>query len=738
MPWGPPLRILSGMGESRVSHRKRVEPQCSPGVELQDLQGVGPKTAERLASAGLDSIEAIAFAVPRRYRRLFVVEALSEANVGREIRIAGTCCAVSARRFGRRGSCSARFAVVDEDGQEQDLRTSFFGRPWLAQSLRVGERFVLEGTLRKEKGGWQLHAPRVSGGVVAGGAGANGAGADGACAGGAGADGACAGGAGADGACADGAGADGGGEAGADAAEQGGGGALSSADRIALEPQLDRIDGVAERLFAKIVAQAVDLVCAELVDELTRKQLDDARMIDLASALRELHRPSGDEEALEKARRRVALAEASTLLAEVRSRRARRSELSAPSIVVDDALDARVRARLPFVLSPDQERCVGELCSDLARTQPMARLLHGDVGSGKTLVAVYAALATAARGHSAVLLAPTELLAEQHASRIAASLAGSKLPVLCLTQSIGARRRREVQSLLASGAACVCVGTHALLSESVQVPKLGLLVIDEQQRFGVRQRGQLFRQRDDGLVPHVLVMSATPIPRTMATALYGDLDLSELREAPFAREKIATRVVPSGQWAEVRAEIERRVGEGERVYVVCPRIGGDDGPDADEHAALATHRELSGRVRCALVHGRLEAKQRQRAQEAFRSGQIDCLVATTVVEVGVDVPEATLIVIRDAERLGLSSLHQLRGRVGRGQQPGRCVLLGDPDNERLALLESCHDGFAIAEADLRQRGSGNLTGSEQHGHRRFRCLDPLADLDLLRRAARSG
>jgi ATP-dependent DNA helicase RecG len=560
----------------------------------------------------------------------------------------------------------------------------FFGRSYLARQLTPGRCVVVAGRLEtKERGVWRLAAPRLSFDVE------------------------------------------------------------GFSPGSVLEPVYAAVPDVPGALFRKVVRHAVDTGLTRLVETHDRALLEAHRLLPLPDAVRELHAATGDRERLERARRRVALLEAEVLLGEVRERRRRRADLRAPAISVDATLDARIRARLPFSLSQEQEACVADLRRDLASELPMARLLQGDVGTGKTLVAAWAMLAAAGAELKSVLLVPTETLAEQHAARLRQWLAGSRLPVLCVTQSATPAERADQRRALRAKAPCIAVGTQALFAAKLAIERLGLLVIDEQHRFGVEQRGRLFSERD-GRVPHVLVMSATPIPRTLATALYGDLDLSEIRNPPQPRQAVATELADRAQWPRVRAEIVAEVARGGRVFVVCPRIGAEEvdedeasdaAPPAPADDAVATWRELSRLVPAVLAHGRQEADERRAAQEAFRDGGAPCLVATTVVEVGIDVPEATLMVVRGAERLGLSSLHQLRGRVGRGERRARCLLLADPAAARLRVLETCSDGFTIAEADLRERGQGELCGRLQHGHTRFRCLDPLQDLDLLRLAS---
>jgi ATP-dependent DNA helicase RecG len=429
-----------------------------------------------------------------------------------------------------------------------------------------------------------------------------------------------------------------------------------------------------------------------------------------------------------------------------------------------DAFDAR----LPFRLTPGQHRVSEQIERDLAAAWPMHRLLQGEVGSGKTVVAVRAMLAVIDAGGQAALLAPTEVLAQQHHRSITGLLgplgaagelgaADHATRVALLTGSLPAARRRRELLDAASGAAGIVVGTHALLEEHVQFTDLGLVVVDEQHRFGVEQRDALRAKADPP--PHLLVMTATPIPRTVAMTVFGDLETSTLRELPAGRSPITTTVVPLADhpgWVDrVWQRVREEVAGGGRAYIVCPRIDGDDpaaepSDDADEPsagtrppAAAATEvadllraGPLAG-LRVGLLHGRLPAEVKDAAMRAFAAGELDVLVATTVIEVGVDVPEATVMVVLDADRFGISQLHQLRGRVGRGSAPGLCLLVtsmadGTPARERLAGVAETTDGFALARLDLEHRREGDVLGERQSGRRSsLRLLRLLRDEDVI-------
>ncbi len=489
----------------------------------------------------------------------------------------------------------------------------------------------------------------------------------------------------------------------------------------------------------------------------------------LAEAYRGIHRP-GDMEEAYRARKRLKWDEAFVLQAALAQRRRAAAELAAtPRPPAGEGLLADFDARLPFELTEGQREVGAEVAADLARTHPMHRLLQGDVGAGKTVVGLRAMLQVVDAGGQAALLAPTEVLAQQHHRSIVAMLgplaeagrlggAEHGTRVALLTGSQGAKPRREALLDAASGAAGIVVGTHALLQEHVQFADLGLVVIDEQHRFGVEQRDAL-REKAAGGRPHVLVMTATPIPRTVAMTVYGDLDTSALTQLPAGRSPIATHVVPAGNrayWDRAWARIREEAGRGRQAYVVCPRIGDEDVPAGDgqgdgeegarrpplavlEVAPKLSEGPLHG-LRLGVLHGRLHPDEKDAVMRSFAAGELDVLVATTVIEVGVDVPNSTVMVVMDADRFGVSQLHQLRGRVGRGRHPGLCLLVTDAAEEskareRLDAVASTLDGFELSRLDLEQRREGDVLGESQSGRRSsLRLLTLLRDEDIIRAA----
>jgi ATP-dependent DNA helicase RecG len=498
----------------------------------------------------------------------------------------------------------------------------------------------------------------------------------------------------------------------------------------------------------------------ELLDEVPETLPDAVRaaegLLDSDQAVRWIHRPD-DRGQLGAARKRLKYDEAFVTQAVLARRRAALREFPAtPRPGRADGVLAAFDARLPFTLTTGQEQVGAEIAGELAAAHPMHRLLQGEVGSGKTLVALRAMLQVVDSGGQAALLAPTEVLAQQHLRSIQAMLGdlgqGGQLGgaehatrVALLTGSMGTAARRQAMLDAASGEAGIVIGTHALLEEKVQFFDLGLVVVDEQHRFGVEQRAALTGKA--GAPPHVLVMTATPIPRTVAMTVFGDLDTSTLSELPAGRGDVQSTVVPlraqptwlDRAWQRVREE----VGQGRQAYVVCSRIG--DEPPPEEGPELFSVEELAPELaagalhglRVEMLHGRMTPDDKDRVMQAFAGGDVDVLVSTTVIEVGVDVPNATVMVILDAERFGVSQLHQLRGRIGRGGHAGLCLLVtgaapDSPSLERLTAVASTRDGFALSRIDLEQRREGNVLGTEQSGRRtELRLLSVLTDEDVI-------
>jgi ATP-dependent DNA helicase RecG len=455
---------------------------------------------------------------------------------------------------------------------------------------------------------------------------------------------------------------------------------------------------------------------------------------DRAAALRAAH--FGDHEA---GRSRLAFEELLlTQLAFLRRRARRRHAATAPALDGPPEISARWRGdMLPFRLTADQETAMDDVDADLAEPRPMQRLLMGEVGSGKTVVALHAMLRAVDHGMQAALMAPTETLAEQHFATLQRLMPGSALPAALLTGSTPAARRRDTLARLASGELAIVVGTHALIEETVEFARLAVAVVDEQQRFGVRQRAALDAKAPSGLAPHVLHMTATPIPRTLRLTGYGDLDVTVLRELPAGRQPVETHVCATeGERSRAYERIREELRAGRQAFVVCPLVEESEALQAraatEEYERLA-RTELDG-FDVVLLHGQMPSRRKQEAMARFAEGAAHVLVSTTVIEVGIDVPNATVMLVENAERYGISQLHQLRGRIGRGEHAGLCLLFGPKEAPRLRGLAEHRDGFKLAEIDLELRGEGELVGTRQSGVAHFRFATLPDDTDLLHRA----
>ncbi|MGM0675953.1 MAG: ATP-dependent DNA helicase RecG [Pseudomonadota bacterium] len=472
--------------------------------------------------------------------------------------------------------------------------------------------------------------------------------------------------------------------------------------------------------------------------------LDSAGLPDLVTALRTVHRPPPDApvssllEGRHPAQRRLAFEELVAHHLSLGRVRARTTDQPAPPVRVAGQLPQRLLESLPFPLTGAQQRVIHELVNDMARPHPMLRLVQGDVGAGKTLVAVAACLHAVEAGYQAAVMAPTEILAEQHHRNFKALLEPLGVDVAWFSGKQGAKARREASEALATGQARVAVGTHALFQGDVTFQDLALVVVDEQHRFGVHQRMAL-REKGarDGRLPHQLIMTATPIPRTLAMTAYADLDYSVIDELPPGRKPIKTVALSDDRREEVVQRIHHAIGEGRQAYWVCTLVEESDVLQAQ--AAEDTHAQLEEAlegIRVGLVHGRMKPRDKEAVMARFQAGEVQLLVATTVIEVGVDVPNASLMIIENAERLGLAQLHQLRGRVGRGEAASACVLMYHPPlsqtaHRRLEALRNSTDGFEIARIDLDLRGPGEVLGTRQTGMMQFRIADMVRDQDLL-------
>lgn len=511
-----------------------------------------------------------------------------------------------------------------------------------------------------------------------------------------------------------------------------------------LTPVYPATEGLHQIAIRKLVQQALDRYLSPTREWLPADVLQDLRLPTVTNALESVHRPSSpaDAQALEQAshpaHRRLVFEELLAHHLSLKRLRAQQQSHTAPMIASAGSLLSDLLTSLPFDLTRAQRKVIDEVKRDLAQTAPMQRLLQGDVGSGKTIVAAAASTYAVESGYQVAIMAPTEILAEQHAGNFGQWLTPLGVEVLVLLGKLNNKARNTTLAAIASSRPIVVVGTHALFQEHVEFDNLGLIIVDEQHRFGVHQRLALREKGVSGSrLPHQLIMTATPIPRTLAQTVYADLDVSVIDELPPGRQRVDTVVVPGSRRADVVQRIRAACLQGRQAYWVCPLIEESDHLQLQTATDTETQlREALPELRVSLVHGRMKPAAKDEIMSGFKAGAIDLLVATTVIEVGVDVANATLMIIENAERLGLSQLHQLRGRVGRSAQTSTCVLMYQPPlsaqaRQRLAVLREINDGFEIAHKDLEMRGPGELLGTRQTGVMQFRIADLMRDHSLL-------
>lgn len=506
-------------------------------------------------------------------------------------------------------------------------------------------------------------------------------------------------------------------------------------DFCGIVPLYPSTEGLHNKWFKSFIATKVKENVPLIKETLPEFIIKKRKFLSLAKAIEVMHRPSTAEE-WKKARRRLAYDEFFSVQLAMALRRKKLKELnSSPIILTDGNIYKEFRKKLDFQLTNSQEKVLNEIFQDTSYTVPMSRLLQGDVGSGKTVVAVGLAAAAADSSVQTAVLAPTEVLADQLYSQMDKWLTPQGVSVVLLKGALTAKEKKKVLASVKDGSAQVIVGTQSLLEESLKFKNLGVVIIDEQHRFGVRQRAVLLKRKK---VPHILLMSATPIPRTLTLCLFGDLDISVLTDKPIGRKIVETRIINMDKMNILLNFIVKEVQNSGRIYWICPRV--EDNVDSNVASSKRRFEYLSKKlniIKIGLLHGRMDSSEKEDTLSKFRKGDIKILVATTIIEVGVDVPEASVIVIESPEYFGLSQLHQLRGRVGRGERRAVCVLLTSFSGavpERLEVMLKTNDGFEISEADLFYRGAGEIYGTTQHGETNFRVADLFKDTQLLLKA----
>ena len=673
-------------GPAKKSDRDRGEPRESAGgpddlkTEVQFLRGVGPRRAEMLQRMGLRTVRDLIFFFPRDYQTLAAVTPIDSLLESESASVHGELESVSSRRT-RRGMHLVTARLSTHEGE---LKVAWFNQPFLANRLHNGMRVVLSGKPKKRDGQWEFSNPKWM--VLR-----------------------------------------------EDEAVPGG----------QILPVYRLTEGMPPQQMRSIVASALGNFLPSVEEVLPESFRRDHQLISVHEALKGIHAPESEPQ-LEEARRRLVFQELLVLQLALAMRRENLQLKSrAPRLTSNAKIDARICRLFPFDLTEAQRHAIDEICVDLGREVPMNRLLQGDVGAGKTVVAFYAMLLAVAHQHQAVLMAPTEILAEQHFKNLQRLLSHSHVSVGQLTGRLKQRERTELLEQLETGHIDILVGTQAILQPGVRFRALAIVVIDEQHKFGVKQRAVL---REAGEDPHYLVMTATPIPRTMTMTAFGDLDVSTLEGRPPNRQTIHSYLGEEDSRDSWWDFFRKKLDEGRQGYVVTPLVEETDGSQEASVKSVfenLCNEALSG-YRVGLLHGRQTPEEKADAMFQFSTGELQVLVATSVLEVGIDVPNATLMTIESGERFGLSQLHQLRGRISRGTHPGFVCVFADPKGdqgrERLEAFVKSNDGFELAELDFSFRGPGNMLGTRQHGMPPLRVADLLRDRDVVleaRQAAQS-
>lgn len=651
----------------------KITSQSALDQSVQYLKGVGPKRSETFGKLGIHTIRDILSYFPRDYKDRTRIQKISESRIGAEISIQGKVLGVQTRMARSRKSILEVF-VGDGTGA---IAATWFNQPFLANKFHVGNTVFLHGKVGAYKY-LQLLSPEYE---------------------------------------------------------------IIQADETntpegSIVPVYPLTEHMSQTHFRKIMKMAVHQFADYVEETLPKEIIRKNQFVSIDNAVRNIHFPETFE-SLKHARHRLVYEELFTLeLAMALRRRGIKEEIGIP-FKIGANVDTHIRNLIPFTLTNAQERVIHEIAEDMRSSKPMNRLLQGDVGSGKTVVAMYAILAAIANGYQAAFMAPTEILAKQHFQTIQKCLEHSHVRMQLLTGDANSRQKKECLDQIKDGQINLVVGTHALIEETVQFKQLGLVVIDEQHKFGVVQRLKLKKK---GFCPDVLIMTATPIPRTLSLTLFGDLDISILDEMPPGRSPVKTMWIPKDKEPVAYRFIHEEIAKGRQVFIVYPLV--EESEKFDLRSAVTESKRLQQEVfptlRVGLLHGQMKSAEKDKVMMDFQEKRYDILVSTIIIEVGIDVPNASVMAIVHAERFGLSQLHQLRGRIGRGSEQSYCLLFGNPtssvSSERLKIMTRTSDGFKIAEMDFRLRGPGEFFGTRQHGLPELKLSDLIKDFPLLKNA----
>jgi len=650
-------------------------------IAAQYVKGVGPARARLLSKLDITTVEDMLYNLPRRYEDRSNFTTISKVQIGQAYTIEGKVLTFGLKQT-RRGASIFQVAVGDDTGI---IYAMWFNQPFLKKYFKVGQKIILYGKVDKYDC-LVINQPEYE--II-------------------------------------------GEEEGED---------KDSAHIGRITPIYSLTKDISQRFIRALTKSVVEKYIRSLTDTLPTKIRARNKLVDIRFALSNIHFPSSDEN-LKRAYQRIVFDEFFTLQCAVAFKRRHAKIEEGLSHSLEGELLSSFKKQIPFELTKGQARAITQIETDMKNPKPMNRLLEGDVGSGKTIVALHALVLTVQNGFQGAIMVPTEILAEQHYLNLSNLLVNLDITVGLLINSIPKDSKEKTREQIKNGEVDVVVGTHALIQEGVEFKNLGLCVIDEQHKFGVAQRDIL---RKKGLNPDVLIMTATPIPRTLALTVYGDLDISVIRELPPGRKPISTYLVEDEARTNVYNFVREQVQSGRQVYVVCPRIQSFD--SSEVLAATETYEKLKDEIfsdlKVGLVHGKMHPKEKDEAMKRFKKGNIDILVSTVVIEVGIDVSNASVMIIENAERFGLAQLHQLRGRIGRGKYNSYCILLSEPTTEdakkRLNALKETVDGFAIAEEDLEIRGPGEFFGVRQHGLPEIRFGNIVTDMEIMEQARKEA